>query len=281
MRARPWKVSSLVVLAATGAALALPAASSAAPPGTFVSVCEFSHESRNDPIALPRMHGKSHLHHFFGNRSTNARSTARKLRRRPATTCTAGDRSAYWVPALMIDEKVIQPRVMRAYYVSNEKDPRTIQAPPKGLKAIAGNGSALMPQSPRISAWTCSTGLPGPIFYTEYPFCQGGMYLILSVHFPDCWDGVNLDSPDHQSHLAYSTPGHFGLGYSTCPATHPVPIPSLQTRVLYPTSGARSGIELSSGGVNSGHADFINGWPQKALEDLVANCIRKAVDCAN
>src|SRR5213079_507048 len=43
--------------------------------GRFVSVCEFSHQSMNDPIVYPGKPGKSHLHEFFGNASTNAYST--------------------------------------------------------------------------------------------------------------------------------------------------------------------------------------------------------------
>jgi hypothetical protein len=230
---------------------------------------------------LPGVRGLSHLHEFFGNESTNARSTPRKLRRRAATTCTADDRSAYWVPALSINDKVIRPTMMRAYYVSAGKNPRTIVAPPKNLRAIAGDASALTPQSPSVAAWTCSTGAPGPLFYTDIPYCRANMYLVLSVQFPDCWDGVNLDSPDHQSHLAYSARPPLGIGYAECPATHPVPIPSLQTRVLYPTNGAQSGVKLASGGIFSAHADFMNGWPQKTLENVVADCIRRGVDCAN
>ena len=30
-------------------------------------------------------------------------------------------------------------------------------------------------------------------------------HLELHVNFPDCWDGKRLDSPDHHSHMAYST----------------------------------------------------------------------------
>jgi hypothetical protein len=29
--------------------------------------------------------------------------------------------------------------------------------------------------------------------------CAGGIRTIIT--FPTCWDGVNLDSPDHKSHL--------------------------------------------------------------------------------
>lgn len=31
--------------------------------------------------------------------------------------------------------------------------------------------------------------------------CPAG--LMVNVRFPTCWDGKNLDSPDHMSHVAY------------------------------------------------------------------------------
>ncbi|MAD83961.1 MAG: hypothetical protein CL912_13445 [Deltaproteobacteria bacterium] len=50
-----------------------------------------------------------------------------------------------------------------------------------------------------------------------------------------CWDGVNLDSPDHKSHVAYpkNGPQQF-TGTSTggaCPSTHPVKIPQIMLEV--------------------------------------------------
>lgn len=32
--------------------------------------------------------------------------------------------------------------------------------------------------------------------------CEGGIRT--QVTFPTCWDGINLNSPDHQSHVAYA-----------------------------------------------------------------------------
>ena len=45
------------------------------------------------------------------------------------------------------------------------------------------------------------------------------------VSVPQCWDGVNLDSPDHKSHMAYPVGG--------CPSTHPVPFPEITVNVAY------------------------------------------------
>ena len=52
------------------------------PQGTvpqFVVKCGFSHTAPNDPIVHPGMTGMSHSHDFFGNRGTDADSTAASL----------------------------------------------------------------------------------------------------------------------------------------------------------------------------------------------------------
>lgn len=57
-----------------------------------------------------------------------------------------------------------------------------------------------------------------------------------SVIFPSCWDGKNLDSPDHSSHMAYA-PGSSGLAGHQCPETHPVRVPQLMYEVNWDTRG--------------------------------------------
>lgn len=53
-----------------------------------------------------------------------------------------------------------------------------------------------------------------------------------------CWDGKNLDSPNHQDHVSYpaSGPSSF-LTTSDCPASHPVKIPQLMLEVSLDTDG--------------------------------------------
>jgi hypothetical protein len=284
LEGRAAKVVCATVVAAAAMALASSADAATLHQGRFVSVCDFSHESKNDPIVFPRQRGAAHLHHFFGNRSTNHRSTAKKLRRKKRrTTCRPEtDRSAYWVPALIVRGKVIEPTSVRAYYSSHGKNPRSIHAFPPGLKVIAGSAMATAPQPHGIVTWNCYSGYLSDVGGTVgEPNCPGGGKLILSIAFPDCWDGVSLDSPDHQSHLAYAEKDWVLSPYSTCPPTHPVALPTLFMRVIYPTSGAPTGAELASGGIHSGHADFINAWDQAVLENLVADCIRRARDCRN
>jgi len=49
-----------------------------------------------------------------------------------------------------------------------------------------------------------------------------------------CWDGKNLDSPDHQSHVAYSGTGASGGG--SCPSTHPVKLPQIMYELMWNVS---------------------------------------------
>lgn len=62
--------------------------------------------------------------------------------------------------------------------------------------------------------------------------CTGGIRT--TITFPTCWDGVNVDSPDHKSHVAYPETGTFESG-GTCPESHPVKLPQLMYEVMWDT----------------------------------------------
>ena len=44
---------------------------------------------------------------------------------------------------------------------------------------------------------------PAPPYVNEIPNTSCANGLRAQVYFPSCWDGKNLDSDDHQSHMAY------------------------------------------------------------------------------
>src|SRR6476620_11220784 len=48
--------------------------------------------------------------------------------------------------------------------------------------------------------------------------CPVGNALFATIDAPSCWDGKNLDSADHRSHVAYPSFTNIGL---TCPAAQP------------------------------------------------------------
>lgn len=77
------------------------------PPGSQakfrLSLAGASHCLADDPIRNFDHHGASHLHMFYGNRGTNARSTYRSLRTRNSSGSAGGplNGTAYWVPLLV------------------------------------------------------------------------------------------------------------------------------------------------------------------------------------
>src|SRR3954466_14950537 len=50
--------------------------------------------------------------------------------------------------------------------------------------------------------------------------------------FPHCWDGKNLDSPDHKSHVSYGQ-GSGASGGGACPGTHPVKLPQIMYELMW------------------------------------------------
>jgi len=255
--------------------------SSLSPRGTnFFSDCRFSHAAPDDPIVRPGLPGASHPHAFFGNTSTDARSSLASLLGHGTTCMRKADTAAYWVPALYRNGHVVKPLEAIIYYRIRSVD--RVHPFPPGLKIVAGNARATAPQSTRIVFWNClypSGPLKPSVSVPECSRRRARMirrpptgYLRLNVNFPDCWDGKRLDSGDHHSHMAYSS----GL---RCPASHPVKVPSLRLTVAYPIRGGAE-LALASGGLYSGHADFFNAWKQGELKRLVEACAEEKKRCS-
>lgn len=107
--------------------------------------------------------------------------------------------------------------------------------------------------------------------------CPDG--LRAQIFFPSCWDGVNLDSPDHSSHVSYPSSGAYNNG--ECPSTHPVHLISLFYEIIYQTGnfandwyGSGQPFVFAQGDPTGYgfHGDFINGWNVPTLQNAVTNC---------
>lgn len=236
----------------------------------FLVECLFSHAASDDPIVYPGQPGQSHLHVFFGNTRVDAFTTIASLAGGDTTCDQPLDKAAYWAPALLRGPEVLTPVKSTAYYRPGEGvDATTVQPFPAGLMMVGGNSGATGEQPLSIVAWGCGAGIERAV---RPPTCVQGRNLRLLVTFPDCWDGEHLDSPDHHAHVAYSSKG-------ACPDGFPVPVPQLQFSVEYPVWGDPTGLLLASGGVTTGHADFMNGWDQAKLTSEVELCLHREVVC--
>jgi Domain of unknown function (DUF1996) len=238
----------------------------------FAASCAFSHARPDDPIVFPGRPGLSHRHDFFGSTETDADSTARSLRAAGTTTCDLdGDTAGYWAPALLRDGVPVTPEVADAYYrVAPGVRASKVEPYPAGLAMIGGNAHTEAPLPTSIVGWGCGRA---PAVTSTIPACPIERPLDLRVTFPDCWNGHDLDSPDHVSHVAYST-------RRGCPKGFPVAMPRLTLLVAYPVTGDPSGLEPASGPTMTAHADFLNAWNQAALAENVRSCLRRGVVCS-
>lgn len=235
--------------------------------GVFHSQCALDHRAPDDPIVHPGHAGVSHSHDFFGAVGIDASSTPDSLRD-GATTCRDdNDTAGYWVPTLYVDGQPITATFLNSYYTAGDKDRSKLQPFPAGLEMVAGGTKDTV-------TWECRDhGNEVPRATRNQFFrCQADWETVAHVKFPDCWNGRDLTADDQRSHMAYSQDG-------VCPADHPVPVPALNVHLNYGKNLPAGDVSLASGDPSTLHADFMNGWTQSRLEQLVQQCIRESRNC--
>ena len=250
--------------------------------GAFRIVCGYSHMNFDDPIVYPGQQGKAHLHAFFGNTKTDYTSTSESIRTAGNSTCNGGimNRSAYWSPVVIdtSNNSPVKPRAVQVYYKHG-----VVKVIPRGLRMIAGD----MKRTTSVAtAWERQSWYECNDIYSNHqdniiPCGQGGE-ITMVVSFPACWDGKNLDSPNHKDHMAFRILG-------VCPATHPVILPTITMKIYYPITKPTgtatwrlSSDNYAKSGQNAGysaHADFMMGWDEALHKTVVDKCINPAKDC--
>lgn len=283
---RWWPVAAVllgsVVLGACDILAVLPSNGTVAK-GQFVIQCKTPVRSApDDPIVFPNQPGAAHLHEFYANKSINASSTYQSLLGQ-ATGCASTepfDTASYWHPTLYANGTRLAATSTSFYYTNRtRKTNATIKAHPAGLKMIAGSATATAPQGTNFVYWGCGDGSPISKVASP-PQCRAGTSDVFTLHviFPDCWNGTTLDSADHKAHMAYSVKGSDGA--YRCPTTHPISVPTLIMRVRWKQHfPAPASLTLSSGSVDTMHADFWNAWDQGRLDQLTAFCVTGGRDC--
>lgn len=285
-----------------------PAAIPAADPngGAFRISCNYAFMSNDDPIVFPGVPNATHHHTFFGNTAVTAFSTNASLRAAGNSTCAGGilNRSGYWMPSLINTATGApqKPDVVVVYYKTiDAKSGPYIKAPPAGLRMIAGKAKPqYLAQSQ--AAFMCQDLLHvndapayGKLWGGPYLQACGGANELLRmiISFPQCWDGVNLDSPDHQSHMKYAcgnecenAQGQIANSANSCPASHPIAIPNITINADFRDLDKSATYRLSSDnypttlpGGYSLHADWMNGWDETIIDRVVKGCINSPKNC--
>jgi len=270
--------------------------------GNFRTHCEESHISNDDPLVHPGQSGAAHQHVFFGFRKTDANTTINNLENtKESSTCEgiALNQSAYWVPTLFAaDGTRIEYKEVLFYYKSGYHLPgNVIQAPPEGLVMISGHDMS-QPQDVVSAKYRCESWeapLPqfdegDPMDHVPYlPKCKVGDLLEFRVVFPQCWDGVNLTSKDHRSHMSYPIAAEVPFtGTGRCPDSHPIAIPEISYKFAVEVTKdtgtsdkwyLSSDMRESNPNGSSLHGDWMNGWDSDIMDLIIKNCINPGYDC--
>lgn len=255
--------------------------------GEFRVSCNFSHMLQDDSIVKFGQVGASHWHTFFGNSQSDANSTSQSLMTSGSSSCDGGimNRSSYWVPSIVDTSTgtLIAPSSGNFYYKTESAN--KVVSVPKGLKIIAGDVNSTAKQE-HIHWWCADKGDNNTAGDQGYiPACAVGNHLIAVINFPNFWDGVNLDSPNHKSHMSYIHD-----------ATHPVQIPDITYNIRY---DVRSGDDTSKWRLSSDmygpnipggyslHGDYMFGWSIDPIsgknfsEIFWTGCLKSALNCGN
>jgi len=254
--------------------------------------CNFSHMKPDDPILMFGQPGMAMSHDFFGNRSTDAFSTADLLLTNSATTCNnAADSSAYWVPTMKLpDGQIVNPTYIKNYYQANDVINNPLSPYPHGLQLLAGDHYGTGP-NPHLD-FLCGNGNG----YTNVADQICGLRAAgdavqfnIGINFPNCWDGKNLKAGGGITNAIYSTD-------NKCPADYPVKLATVNMNIAYVlpqlTSLDVSKIQLSLdpevingvvtprwGSIYTAHGDFMNAWTEQATIFMIDRCMNYKMDC--
>jgi len=171
----------------------------------------------NFMVAPGNPNGAQHTHDYVGNKTTDENSDEASLEA-GGTTCTNGDRSAFFWPVLRdlngtgddanedgggLDGNVgeiLTPT--SADLTFHGTGGQQVEALPQHLEIIMGNAKAAVQDGKNANAkYTCS-GFTDRVT-DKYPICPAGSNLMRILDYPNCWDGENLSSEDLRSHISF------------------------------------------------------------------------------
>ncbi|MGC9539665.1 DUF1996 domain-containing protein [Streptomyces sp. UG1] len=282
-----------------------PALTSDASRGTFASSCGVNENglfnSDNIIVAPGVSNGAHHFHDYIGNQSNDAFASDEDLANAETSCVDQGDKSTYYWPVIRLQNgkqeqdanspgggiegnagEIVTPKEVTLTFVGNPRG--KVTAMPRLLRIITGDAKAFVNGTANANAsWSC-TGFEDRQLKDKYPLCPQGSDVVRTFRFQSCWDGQNIDSANHRTHVAFAAAdGSCGNGFKA--------IPQLVQRIVYDVDAP----SLQDGGRTTplfavdtfpeqlhkpvtDHGDFINVFDEGLMGEMV-DCINEGRKC--
>lgn len=272
--------------------------------GSFTTNCGVNeNENRNSDnvIVAPGVsNGAQHQHDYVGNQGNNAFASDEDLAAADTTCQNQGDKSSYFWPVIRIQDgtedidqgqpgggqdgnvgKIVEPAQAELKFVGNRTS--DVVAMPTALRIITGDAKSFTNGLGNANtSWSC-TGFEDRQVTDKYPICPEGSSVVRTSNFQSCWDGQNIDSANHRTHVDFvEADGSCSNGFQA--------IPQLQVRLVYdvPAPQIENGQVVNPFAIDSfpeqlhkpitDHNDFINFFDENVMNEMV-ECINNGEDC--
>ncbi|MFJ5262543.1 DUF1996 domain-containing protein [Streptomyces sp. NPDC088387] len=285
--------------------VAAPEKSGDASNGTFTTSCGVNanglFNSDNVIVAPGVTNGAHHFHDYVGNQSNDAFASDDDLANAETSCVDQGDKSTYFWPVVRLQNgtqeqdaqspgggvegnagEIVTPKEVTLTFTGSPQG--EVTAMPRLLRIITGDAKAFVngPNNANAS-WSC-TGFEDRQLKDKYPLCPSGSDVVRTFDFQSCWDGSNIDSANHRTHVAFADAA------GNCPAGFKA-IPQLVQRIVYDVDAP----SLNDGGKTTplfaldsfpeqlhkpvtDHGDFINVFDEDLMSEMV-DCINGGRDC--
>ncbi|WP_229857198.1 DUF1996 domain-containing protein, partial [Streptomyces anandii] len=273
--------------------------------GSFTTRCGVNanknHNTDNVIVAPGVTNGAHHLHDYVGNQKVDAFSSNQTFLQGGTSCQNKNDLSAYYWPVVRVQDgtqdfdqnadgggkegnvgKILTPVQAQIKYVGSPTS--KVVAMPQFLRIITGDAKTTTNGLANANAhWSC-TGFENKVqLTTQYPICPQGSNVVRTFAFQSCWDGQNIDSANHRTHVAFADAnGNCQNGFKAIPQltmrlVYKINPPTIQNGVVknaYAVDGFPEQLHKPA----TDHDDFIS-VTTGGLANKIANCINNGQRC--